>query len=344
MILPFPSSLPAFQRAFPDDAACRAHLLSLRSGETFRCPRCGHGKAWALRSRGLLTCASCRRQVSVTSGGALDHARLPLSLVFLATYLVATTPGLNAVTLARQLGIARHGTAWLLLSKLRRAMTTALTEPLSGMVEADEAWFGGPQDAEKRRKWGRSALLVLALAEARPKGRVRFVRISDNRASTLVRVISEHVAAGSTIRTDGWQAYESLARHGYAHDRRPRAPGWAKRGERATPYADEAISAAKRWLIATYNKPPRAHLPTYLAEFAFRREFRDPATAFETILRVLMSAPPTPRRRIAHAADLPAILVAPPRGRPQPEKMSGTKMKPAMSARKRARQPAHAIV
>lgn len=151
----FPSSMPTFQRAFPDDAACRAYLLGLRSGDAFRCPACGGSKAWAIQSRGLLTCATCRKQVSITSGGALDHSRLPLSLVFLAAYLVTTTAGINAVTLARQLGIERHGTAWLLLAKIRRAMATALTEPLTGVVEADEAWFGGPQDAEKRRRYGR---------------------------------------------------------------------------------------------------------------------------------------------------------------------------------------------
>lgn len=323
----FPSSMPAFQRAFPDDAACRAHLLGLRSGETFRCPRCGSNKAWAVRTRGLLTCAGCRRQVSVTSGGALDHLRLPLSLVFLAAFYVTTTPGINALTLARQLGIERPGTAWLLLAKIRRAMATALTEPLTGVVEADEAWFGGPQDAEKRRTYGRTARMVLALAEARPKGRVRLVRIPDNRASTLVRVIGEHVERGSTIRTDGWQAYESLIHHGYAHDRRPHTPGWAKRGERATPYADQAISASKRWILGTYNKPPRDHLPTYLAEYAFRREFADPAPAFETLLRVLMTAPPTTQNEMTYAGDLPRIpaTVTPPRKRAA--KASRTKSK-----------------
>lgn len=108
--------------------------------------------------------------------------------MFLAAFLVATTPGMNAVTLARQLGIERHATAWLLLSKMRRAMAATLTEPLTGAVEADEAWFGGPQDAEKRRRDGVSALMVLALAEARKDGRVRLVRINGNRTETVFGV------------------------------------------------------------------------------------------------------------------------------------------------------------
>ena len=149
--------------------------------------------------------------------------------------------------------------------------------------------------------------MVLALVEAQPKGRLRFVRLADNRATTLVTAISALVAPGSTIRTDGWQAYESLARHGYSHDRKPHTPGWAKRGERSTPHADEAIGASKRWLLATYNKPPRDQLPTYLAEFSFRREFRDPAASFETLLLVLMTAQPSTQRRITYASNLPRV-------------------------------------
>lgn len=307
----FPTSLPAFQARFGDDAACRDYLLTLRSGAAFRCPRCGHGAAWTVRSRGLLTCRSCRRQVSATSGGALDHLRLPLSLVFLAAFLVATIPSMNAITLARQLGIDRHKTAWLLLAKLRRAMATALTDPLTGTIEADEAWFGGPQERAKQRKYGRWALMVLALAEARKDGRVRLVRIGDNTTTTLMQTIAAHIEPGSIVQTDGWRSYNALPRHGYQHVRKPHTPGWAKRGDRSTPYADEAISAAKRWLLATYNKPPREQLPTYLAEFAFRREIRDPGARFEALLRALLFSPPTPRRIISSARDLPIIAPGP---------------------------------
>ena len=39
-------------------------------------------------------------------------------------------------------------------------------------------------------------------------------------------------------------------------------------GQRSTPYADVAISAANRWLLATYNKPPPEHLAAYLTSSA----------------------------------------------------------------------------
>ena len=36
--LPFPHSLPEFQRLFPDDAACAAYLEQARWGDGFACP------------------------------------------------------------------------------------------------------------------------------------------------------------------------------------------------------------------------------------------------------------------------------------------------------------------
>ena len=39
--LPFPHSLPEFQRLFPDDAACAAYLEKARWGDGFACPHCG---------------------------------------------------------------------------------------------------------------------------------------------------------------------------------------------------------------------------------------------------------------------------------------------------------------
>ena len=47
----FPNTLIAFQRMFPDEAACAAWLVSMRWPEGFECPRCGHDHGWALRGK-----------------------------------------------------------------------------------------------------------------------------------------------------------------------------------------------------------------------------------------------------------------------------------------------------
>ena len=65
----FPRSILAFQRQFSDEAACASWLSAARWPEGFRCPACGHDRAWELAAKAwTYECAQCRRQTSVTAG------------------------------------------------------------------------------------------------------------------------------------------------------------------------------------------------------------------------------------------------------------------------------------
>ena len=64
--LPFPHSLPEFQRLFPDDAACAAYLEKARWGDGFACPHCGTaGEPFHFENRpGVLRCHKCRQNTA----------------------------------------------------------------------------------------------------------------------------------------------------------------------------------------------------------------------------------------------------------------------------------------
>ena len=55
--LPFPHSLPEFQRLFPDDAACAAYLEQARWGDGFALPALRHGGRSTLKTA-LASCAA----------------------------------------------------------------------------------------------------------------------------------------------------------------------------------------------------------------------------------------------------------------------------------------------
>jgi hypothetical protein len=59
--LPFPQSLPEFQRLFPDDAACAEYLEKARWGDRFVCPHCSvTGEPFRIATRpGVLACRKC---------------------------------------------------------------------------------------------------------------------------------------------------------------------------------------------------------------------------------------------------------------------------------------------
>ena len=113
--LPFPRSLPEFQRLFPDDATCAAYLEKARWGDGFACPHCGVvGEPFRIATRpGVLTCRACRRQTGLTVGTVMERSHTPLSTWFWAAYMVASqTPGMSAVQFQRQLGLTRYETAF----------------------------------------------------------------------------------------------------------------------------------------------------------------------------------------------------------------------------------------
>ena len=56
--LPFPHSLPEFQRLFPDDAACAAYLEKARWGDGFACPALRHGESRSTLKTALASCAA----------------------------------------------------------------------------------------------------------------------------------------------------------------------------------------------------------------------------------------------------------------------------------------------
>ena len=309
---PFPASLPEFQRQFADEAACRQYLEACRWPEGFRCPRCGHGRAFPLRAGLRQECAACHYQVSLTAGTVFHRTKTPLTLWFWAAYLMTTDKrGISALLLQRQLAIRRYETAWLILHRLRRAMVNAAREPLHGAVEIDDSWIGGPQPGLRgsRQLKGRKAAIVLVGVENRAgvSGRVRMAVVPDFKHTTMVEFVTLHVAPGSTVYTDGLKGFEDLQAAGVRHIPRTQPVRSALRrgAPSVVPLADRAIGNLQQWLIGTYHGVSRRHLQVYLDEFVFRHNRRNtPMAAFQTLLGLGTGRGPTPGRLIRGARDL----------------------------------------
>src|SRR5215210_2640818 len=285
-----PRSLPEFERQFPDDAACA------RWPAGFRCPACGHGKAWELgRERLTLQCTACERQVSVTAGTVLHKSHLPLRTWFLAAWLVAThRNGISARQLWLQLGLGSYKTAWLLLRKLRRAMVDPRREPLAGLVEVDETSLPfRPKDAPVAAKPGRSHEGKLRLAGAveskgKGPGRVRLAVIESYSATTLAGFVAAAVANGSTVVSDGWSGYATLKE--VKHDPKVVGPMAA---HLVLPWVHRVFANTKRWGLGVYHGLRQKHLQAYLDEFVFHFNRRHtPAAAFERLLGLAASLQP----------------------------------------------------
>src|SRR3954449_2098308 len=147
-----PQDFLEFNARFGTDEQCREYLFQARWPDGFRCEGCGHGDAYALRTRLVYECTACGKQHSLLAGTLFEQTKTGLARWFLATYLVTSSKGgIAAAELQRQMGFGSYQTAWSWLHKLRRAMVRPDRAPLAGRVEADESYVGGARPGERGR-------------------------------------------------------------------------------------------------------------------------------------------------------------------------------------------------
>jgi transposase-like protein len=227
--------------------------------------------------------------MSVTAGTIFQDSHLPLTTWFRAMWHVTSQKnGMSALGLQRILGLGSYKTAWAMLHKLRRAMVRPGRERLRGTVEVDEAYWGDEEAGVKGRHVEERSLIVVAAEEnGAGIGRIRLRCLPDLSRTNLHEFIRAAIEPGSTVRTDGLNAYREL--NGYIHDRqvqRRQTPG-----EHLLPRVHRVISLLKRWLLGTHQGAVgQEHLDDYLNEFVFRFNRRTSASRGKLFYRLAQQA------------------------------------------------------
>jgi hypothetical protein len=310
--LPFPRSLPQFQKLFPNNEACARYLEGARWPKGFECSHCHEkGEPFRFEARpGVLRCRTCRRDTSLTADTIMERTHTPLTTWFWAAYLVSSmTPGLSAVQFQRQLGLTRYETAFQILHKLRAGMVRSDRDPIGGNVargdhvEVDETYIGGETRGKGKGVHADEKTLVIAAVEVRQRpakkgdkparrggryaGRLRLEIAPDRTEKALCGFVEAAVAVGAIVVTDAAPAYNSLEKRGYAH--LPVVEGGDPNvAEEYLPIVHLVFSNLKAWLQGTHHgRVEPKHLQAYLNEFAFRfnRRFY-PFNAFRSLLGI----------------------------------------------------------
>ena len=334
----YPRSVGEFLAWFGTDEDCRDYLAWLRWPDGFVCDECGNVGGWQMAD-GRWRCPRCSHRTSVTAGTIFDRTRTPLTVWFQAVWSFTTAKdGISALGLQRTLQIGSYQTAWAMLHRLRSVLVWPGREPLSGTVEVDETYIGGeePGLAGGRAK-GKKALVAIAVEVTEPKGfgRCRMHIIPEASAATLHGFVTDNVAAGATVITDGWTGYLGIDKLGYRHDRRSQRAAKA-RGEEIghlLPGVHRVASLAKRWLLSTHQGAvDTEHLDEYLEEFCFRFNRRTSRSRGLVFLRVLQLA-------VGHDPVRYRQLIKRPRPRSVPPQPPGTTGHPPSIDRPRANRP-----
>ena len=312
----FPTTLPEFQKAFPNDSACADYLIKLRWPNGFVCPKCGSTKEPRRRKMKsvVFRCRACESHISLTAGTVMEGTHTPLSTWFWGAYLVTTmTPGMSALQFQRQLGISRYETAFQILHKLRAAMFRPERDTIGGehVVELDETFVGGRTRGEGRGKHHKAVVVgaveirTRALPEAANDngkgrkataknavyaGRLRLTVVEARTMGELTGFVKKNVTAGSVVQTDGAPQYDALAPMGFLHDALPLHHD-PKLADAHLPMIHRVFANLKTWLEGTHHGVSQQHLQAYLNEFVFRfnRRFY-PMTTFNSVLGIAVNA------------------------------------------------------
>jgi transposase-like protein len=238
----------------------------------------------------------------VTAGTIFQDTRKPLRLWFHAIWqVVSQKNGASARSVQASLGLASYRTAWTWLHKLRRAMVLPGRLLLSGDVEVDETFVGGPHPDSLGRFENKQSVVIAAEKKGQGIGRIRLACTPDTSRKSLHGFIQQNVAVGSAVTTDGSIAYRGLDQLNYHHQPIVLLRKEKDAASQLLPRVHVVASLLKRWLLGTHHgRIGEAQLPYYLDEFTFRfnrRKARTPGKLFHALLHQAVREDPAPLRR-----------------------------------------------
>ena len=217
-------SLLDFQRLYGTEELCVAALERARWPAGFRCPRCASHDYGIVYGRRLkrYQCRSCRHQATVIAGTILQATKLPLTLWFLAFYLIGQAKtGISSLELSRHLGV-NYDTAWLLHNKIMRAMTVREESyVLLGKIQMDDAYLGGERPGGKSGRGSENKVPIVAAISLNNAGHPIYTKItpvSGFTSEALAKWASQHLAPGYAVLSDGLACFRSVTTAGCSHE------------------------------------------------------------------------------------------------------------------------------
>ena len=265
-----------FFEKFPDDDTCLLHVMDLRFGRVRDCLGCGKPtEYYRLTKRPAFSCKLCGHHVYPCADTPFERTRTPLQLWFYAIYLFTTSRhGVPAKELQRQLGVT-YKTAWRIGHEIRQFMGEVDGDDgLSGDVEVDETFVGGKEKG--RYGFGKvqpsKKTVVFGMLER--GGDVMTRVVPDRKNASLLPIVDQNIAKGSTILTDEYPGYKSLGARGYTHQSVNHMRHQYVNGKVHTNTIEGFWSHFKCSMKGTHRSISRKHMQKYLCEFEFRFNLR----------------------------------------------------------------------
>ena len=261
---------------FNDDDAARKHLESVYWPRGPVCPHCGGTERntrlnGAAHRAGLLYCADCKSQFTVTVGTVFERSKVALHKWVFATHLMcASKKGISAKQLERMLGVT-YKTAWFMAHRIREAMNIAPKGQLGGdggPVEVDETFWGNKGKHAPGARSYHHQMKVVSLVER--DGEKRSYHVPNISPKTLRPILNAQIAAKARLMTDQAGVYEKIGPDFASHEFVNHSAKEYARGDVTTNTVESSFALLKRGLVGTFHSVSEQHLQRYATEFDFR--------------------------------------------------------------------------
>ncbi len=279
------STISTFQlfELFPDEDAARKYLEDRLWPSGPVCPDCKSGErvsalgTCATRKAGYYRCLACNFDFTIRTNTIFERSKVPLHKWLYSMYLLVTArKGISSLQLAKEIGVTQK-TAWFILGRLREACggPDGPLDKLRGIIEIDEAFFGGKEankHESKKLRLGRGSVGKSTVLGMRERGTGRtFAKVTPIRSQENVHSeIYGAVEVGSQLYTDDHMVFSGLDGLFYRHDTVNHSIGEYARGPAHTNSIESVWAVLKRGLHGVYHHASPKHLGRYVDEFTFR--------------------------------------------------------------------------
>ena len=270
--MPYKSmTLLQFQTLYPDEETCIQAIFQSKWPRGYICPYCQHNDGYRLAGRRTMQCLLCKRQSSITSRTLFEDSKVSLTAWFWLVFLMSQDKGGISTKRAAALLGMHYTTVWNMMHKIRFAMGNRQeNQLLSGLVEIDDAYFGGKSKGKFGRALSNKKQVCVITERLNSKaGDAALVVLSDPSGDTFQSTVESKVEPMTHIRTDGFPTNSVLHEIAGRLNMNTIGKNYSEHGPLEN--VDRVISLAKRFLIGTYHQYcSRAHLLAFLNEFTFR--------------------------------------------------------------------------
>ncbi|RCW44852.1 transposase [Paenibacillus prosopidis] len=279
-------SIVRFNQLFSKEKDCIRLVHKLKWPSGFHCTSCNHTTAYTISTRRLplYECSNCKHQTSLTSGTVMDKSRTPLRKWLLTMYILSTCENsINAVQLSELIGVT-YKTAWIMLNKLRQAISDSdRSILLSGVVEAKlEIYMKQPiptYDALQKEQ------AVIAARTIEPSDFSYF----------KIKLVHYHQ------NPRGWLSKQAESEFIYTHVS-PNLSQIEINKRFVNPPRSEAVlpriaKSAFNWINNTFHGLGPLYSQAYLDEYCFRQNhsYKQGHCPFEFLLQLCLSIPKSNR-------------------------------------------------